>query len=198
MAELHFNNDHNKVAYLLKPTESLGFHQIVDFMNGLYIRYALTANPTNYASVVRQFWGSASEVSLPDGVRGLVATIDGTTYTITEASIRSALQLDDLNAIDTMTNEEIFAGLQDIGYATEGKFTFFKNKFSPQWKFLIRTLIHCLSPKSGSWNQFASNIAIALICLSTGRKYNFSNMIFNVFTSTYTFWSNNYLWSSLH
>nr|GEX50392.1 putative ribonuclease H-like domain-containing protein [Tanacetum cinerariifolium] len=84
-----------------------------------------------------QFWGSASEVSLPDGVKGLVATIDGTAYTVTEASIRSALQLDNLNAIDTMTNEEIFAGLRDIGYATEEKFTFFKNKFSPQWKFLI-------------------------------------------------------------
>nr|GEV70671.1 hypothetical protein [Tanacetum cinerariifolium] len=42
--------------------------------------------------------GSASKVSLPDGVKGLVATIDGTAYTITEASIRSALQLDDLNA----------------------------------------------------------------------------------------------------
>nr|GFA18392.1 hypothetical protein [Tanacetum cinerariifolium] len=135
MAELHFNNDHNK--------------------------------------------GSASEVSLPDGVKGLVATIDGTAYTVTEASIRSALQLDDLNAIDTLTNAEIFDGLRAIGYATEGKFTFFKNKFSPQWKFLIHTLIHCISPKSGSWNQFASNIAIALICLSTGRKYNFSNMIFN-------------------
>nr|GEW45875.1 putative ribonuclease H-like domain-containing protein [Tanacetum cinerariifolium] len=46
---------------------------------------------------------------------GLMATIDGTAYTVTEASIRSALQLDDLNAIDTMTNEEIFAGLRDIG-----------------------------------------------------------------------------------
>nr|GEX05064.1 hypothetical protein [Tanacetum cinerariifolium] len=90
MAELHFNNDHNKVAYLLKPTESQGFHQIIDFMNAL-------------------------EVSLPDGVKGLVATIDSTVYTVTEASIRSALQLDDLNAIDTMTNEEIFAGLRDIG-----------------------------------------------------------------------------------
>nr|GEX92791.1 putative ribonuclease H-like domain-containing protein [Tanacetum cinerariifolium] len=123
--------------------------------------------------------GSASEVSLPDGVNGLEATIDGTSYTITEASIRSALQLDDLNAIDTLTNAEIFDGLRAIRYATEGKFTFFKNKFSPQWKFLIHTSIHCISPKSGSWNQFASNIAIALICLSTGRKYNFSNMIFN-------------------
>nr|GEV36044.1 aminoacyl-tRNA synthetase, class 1a, anticodon-binding [Tanacetum cinerariifolium] len=58
---------------------------------------------------------AASEVSLPDGVKGLVATIDGTAYTVTEASIRSALQLDDLNAIDTITNEEIFAGLGDTG-----------------------------------------------------------------------------------
>nr|GEX42560.1 xylulose kinase-1 [Tanacetum cinerariifolium] len=149
MAKLHFNNDHYKVAYLLKPTESLSFHQIIDFMNGLYIRYALTANLTIYASLVRQFWGSASEVSLPDGVKGLVATIDGTAYTVTEASIRSTLQLDDLNAINTMTNEETFARLRNIGYTIEGKFTFFKNKFSPQWKFLIHTLIHCLSPKSG-------------------------------------------------
>nr|GEV20286.1 hypothetical protein [Tanacetum cinerariifolium] len=41
--------------------------------------------------------GTSSEVSLPDSVKGLVATIDGTSYTVTEASIRSALQLDDLN-----------------------------------------------------------------------------------------------------
>nr|GEY17769.1 putative ribonuclease H-like domain-containing protein [Tanacetum cinerariifolium] len=34
---------------------------------------------------------AASEVSLPDGARGLVATIDCTAYTVTEASIRSAL-----------------------------------------------------------------------------------------------------------
>nr|GFB53679.1 xylulose kinase-1 [Tanacetum cinerariifolium] len=54
--------------------------------------YALTASPTINASVVRQFWGSTSEVSLPNRVKGLVATIDGTAYTVTEASIRSALQ----------------------------------------------------------------------------------------------------------
>ncbi|GJS10775.1 hypothetical protein Tco_0367571 [Tanacetum coccineum] len=37
--------------------------------------------------------------------------------------------------------------------------------------------MHCLSPKSGSWNQFPSSIATALICLSTGRVYNFSRFI---------------------
>nr|GEV12769.1 putative ribonuclease H-like domain-containing protein [Tanacetum cinerariifolium] len=141
--------------------------------------FAIPAGDLVSAGHILFLLGSASEVSLLDGVKGLVATIDGTAYTVTEASIRSALQLDDLNAINTMTNEEFFAGLWDIEYTTKGKFIFFKNKFSPQWKFLIHTLIHCLSPKSGSWNQFSSNIAIALIFLSTGRKYNFSNMIFN-------------------
>nr|GEZ34480.1 hypothetical protein [Tanacetum cinerariifolium] len=38
----------------------------------LLVMYALTANPTINASLVRQFWGSASEVSLPDGEPALV------------------------------------------------------------------------------------------------------------------------------
>ncbi|GJZ04951.1 hypothetical protein Tco_0538226 [Tanacetum coccineum] len=33
--------------------------------------------------------------------------------------------------------------------------------------------------KSGGWDQFGSNIATALICLSTGRVYNFSKLIFD-------------------
>ncbi|GKF18572.1 hypothetical protein Tco_0063490, partial [Tanacetum coccineum] len=37
--------------------------------------------------------------------------------------------------------------------------------------------MHCLSPKSGGWNQFPSSIATALICLSTGRVYNFARFI---------------------
>ncbi|GJV54784.1 hypothetical protein Tco_1455789 [Tanacetum coccineum] len=46
--------------------------------------------------------------------------------------------------------------------------------FSPQWSFLI----HCISPKKTAWEQFSSNIAAAVICLATNRKFNFSRMIF--------------------
>ncbi|GJS40124.1 putative ribonuclease H-like domain-containing protein [Tanacetum coccineum] len=35
-----------------------------------------------------------------------------------------------------------------------------------------------LSTKSGSWDQFGSPLAVALICLSDGRKYNWSSYIF--------------------
>ncbi|GKE86577.1 hypothetical protein Tco_1560319, partial [Tanacetum coccineum] len=73
---------------------------------------------------------------------------------------------------------DILLGMDNLGYPTEGKLTFHKNKFSPQWRFLIHTLLHCLSTKSGSWDQFGSPLAIALICLCEGKKYNWSRYIF--------------------
>ncbi|GJT54162.1 hypothetical protein Tco_0989216 [Tanacetum coccineum] len=66
-----------------------------------------------------------------------------------------------------------------MGYHTNSdKLTFQKGAFSPQWRFLIHNILHCLSPKKTAWEQFSSNIATAVICLATNRKYNFSRMIF--------------------
>ncbi|GJX33395.1 hypothetical protein Tco_0243250 [Tanacetum coccineum] len=60
----------------------------------------------------------------------------------------------------------------------DDKLTFQKGVFSPQWRFLIHNILHCLSPKKTAWEQFSSNIAAAVICLATNRKFNFSRMIF--------------------
>ncbi|GJQ99386.1 hypothetical protein Tco_0522371 [Tanacetum coccineum] len=68
---------------------------------------------------------------------------------------------------------------QNMGYPTDGSFTFWKSFFTPQWRFLVHHILHCISSKSGGWDQFGSNIATALICLSTGRVYNFSKLIFD-------------------
>nr|GEU51105.1 putative reverse transcriptase domain-containing protein [Tanacetum cinerariifolium] len=106
MAALRYKDEHNKVGYLLKPTVSDDYHQIIDFL---------------WASHVR---------------------------------------------------------MDNLGYVTEGKLTFFKNKFSPQWRFLVHTLLHCLSTKSGSWDQFGCPFAVALIFLSDGRCFNWSSYIF--------------------
>ncbi|GKE93781.1 hypothetical protein Tco_1574876, partial [Tanacetum coccineum] len=38
--------------------------------------------------------------------------------------------------------------------------------------------LHCLSSKKTAWDQFSSNIATALICLVTSRRFNFSRFIF--------------------
>nr|GEU68411.1 synaptobrevin, longin-like domain protein [Tanacetum cinerariifolium] len=59
------------------------------------------------------------------------------------------------------------------------KFTFQKGQFSHQWKYLIYTIMQCLSPKSTGYNEFSSNITTALVCLATKRTYNFSKIIFD-------------------
>ncbi|GJU84668.1 putative ribonuclease H-like domain-containing protein [Tanacetum coccineum] len=96
-----------------------------------------------------------------------------------EASIRNKLQLADASGITMLPNNEIFEGMGHMGYPTDGSFTFWKSFFTPQWRFLVHHILHCISSKSGGWDQFGSNIATALICLSTGRVYNFSKLIFD-------------------
>ncbi|GJZ77506.1 hypothetical protein Tco_0642178, partial [Tanacetum coccineum] len=91
--------------------------------------------------------------------------------------LRSQLQFDDANGIFDMPINDILEGMRVIGYPTDRTLTFLKIHLSPQWRFLVHTIMHCLSPKSGGWNQFPSSIATALICLSTGRVYNFARFI---------------------
>ncbi|GJT40705.1 hypothetical protein Tco_0940570, partial [Tanacetum coccineum] len=166
-------------CFLLKPTESAGYTEIVDFLRRSKLRYALTHNPPIYDSLVKQFWQTATARTLEDGIQQLNATIDSIEYTITEESVRRQLQLADASGINMLQNEEIFVGLQNIGYVNDRTFTFWKSHFTPQWRFLVHHILHCLSSKSGGWDQFGSNIATALICLSTGRDFNFSKLIFD-------------------
>ncbi|GKA90000.1 hypothetical protein Tco_0811812 [Tanacetum coccineum] len=66
-----------------------------------------------------------------------------------------------------------------MGYAkVSQKLTFYKAFFSPQWKFLIYTILQCLSAKTTTWNEFSSIMASVIICLATNQKFNFSKYIF--------------------
>nr|GFA97085.1 hypothetical protein [Tanacetum cinerariifolium] len=49
----------------------------------------------------------------------------------------------------------------------------------PQAKFIIHTILQCMSAKRIAWNEFSSSMASAVICLATGRKFNFSKYIFD-------------------
>nr|GEZ82179.1 hypothetical protein [Tanacetum cinerariifolium] len=89
---------------------------------------------------------------------------------ITKATIRDALRLDDAEGIECLPNEEIFTELARIGYEKPStKLTFYKAFFSSQWKFLIHTILQCMSAKRTSWNEFSSSMAYVVICLSTGK-----------------------------
>ncbi|GJZ07023.1 putative ribonuclease H-like domain-containing protein [Tanacetum coccineum] len=69
----------------------------------------------------------------------------------------------DASGITMLPNEEIFEGMGQMRYPTDGTFTFWKSFFTPQWRYLVHQLLHCISSKSGGWDQFGSNIATALI-----------------------------------
>ncbi|GJV87537.1 hypothetical protein Tco_1531475 [Tanacetum coccineum] len=180
MANLEFCDTHNMVAYLKKPEGSEGFHQIVDFLNASHIRYALIENPTIYVSLIKQFWETAIARTLDNVEIELTATIDGKVNIVIEASVRRHLQLADSDGISSLPTTKIFEQLSLMGYVlTSDKLTFQKGHFSSQWRFLIHTIIHCLSPKKTSWEQFNINIETAIICLATNRKFNFSKLIFD-------------------
>ncbi|GJV10727.1 hypothetical protein Tco_1352268 [Tanacetum coccineum] len=167
------------VAFLEKSTGSAGFHQIIDFLNRSHICYALTKKPEVCVSFIKQFWRSAEASTDDNGEVKINATIDGHSLSITEGSLRRHLKLADQDGITSIPNSEIFEQLALMGYHTDSdKLTFQKGAFSPQWRFLIHNILHCLSPKKTAWEQFSSNIAAAVICLATNRKFNFSRMIF--------------------
>nr|GEU68487.1 hypothetical protein [Tanacetum cinerariifolium] len=79
-----------------------------------------------------------------------------------EAShIRRHLKLNDEEGISSLPDAELFKNLSLMGYniLPNQMFTFQKGQFSHQWKFLIHTIMQCLSLKSTGFNEFSSNIA---------------------------------------
>ncbi|GKC58388.1 hypothetical protein Tco_1085986 [Tanacetum coccineum] len=94
MANLEFCDTHN-MAPTYRNQQGDEFHQIVDFLNASQIRYALTANPTIYVSLIKLSWQTDTAKTLDNGEIEITATIDGTVKTVTEASVRRHLQLAD-------------------------------------------------------------------------------------------------------
>nr|GEV40323.1 hypothetical protein [Tanacetum cinerariifolium] len=93
------------VAYLTKSDASEGFNQVIDFLNGSYIKYALTVNPNIYVSCIKQV----------NDVTRLQALVNKKKVVVTEAAIREVLRLDDAEGVDCLPNEEIFTELARMG-----------------------------------------------------------------------------------
>ncbi|GJT80809.1 hypothetical protein Tco_1055151 [Tanacetum coccineum] len=164
---------------LLDKKGNADFHQIVDFLNASTIRYSLTISPTIYASYIEQFWATAKS-KIVNNETQIHAKVDGKTIVISESSVRSNLHFNDEDGVTSLTNSKILENLALMGYEiVSDKLTFQKAFFSPQWKYLIHTILHCLSLKSTAWNEFSTNIASAVISLANNQKFNFSKLIFD-------------------
>nr|GEX32074.1 synaptobrevin, longin-like domain protein [Tanacetum cinerariifolium] len=153
---------------------------MVDFLEASPLRYALTVKPTVYVSHIRQFWSTARIETTEEGTK-ILATVDGIVRSVSESSLRRNLKLRDEDEISSLPDAGLFENLTLMGYniSPNQKFTFQKGQFFHQWKYLIHTIMQCLSPKSIWFNEFSRNIATALVCLATNRTCNFSKMIFD-------------------
>nr|GEX58804.1 hypothetical protein [Tanacetum cinerariifolium] len=159
------------VAYLTKSDAREGFNQVIDFLNGSYIKYALAVKPNIYVSCIKKFWNTVV-IKQDNDVTRLQALVDKKKVVVTKATIREVLWLVDAEGVDWLPNEEIFAELARMGYEKPStKLTFYKAFFSSQWKFLIHTILQSISAKRTSWNKFSSAMASAVICLSTGKGF---------------------------
>ncbi|GJU16182.1 hypothetical protein Tco_1144148 [Tanacetum coccineum] len=162
MADLAFVKQHNMVAYLEKTEENTNFHQILDFLTSSSINFALTISPTIYASYIEQFLNTACLKTI-NSEKQIHANVDGKVVVVSESSVRRDLHLNDEDGTACLTTNEIFENLALMGYEpTSDKLAFYKVLFSPQWKYLIHTILHCLSSKSTSWDQFSTNLAYEL------------------------------------
>nr|GEZ81803.1 retrovirus-related Pol polyprotein from transposon TNT 1-94 [Tanacetum cinerariifolium] len=109
--------------------------------------------------------GLQAQVRVRSGdVTRLQALVDKKKIIIFEDFIREILRLDDAEGVVCLPNEEIFAGLAQMGYEKPStKLTFYKAFFSSQWKFLIYTILQSLSAKRTFWNEFSTAMASAVI-----------------------------------
>ncbi|GJR73949.1 uncharacterized mitochondrial protein-like protein [Tanacetum coccineum] len=115
-----------------------------------------------------------------NGEEQLHVLVDGKRIVTTETSVRRTLRLADAEGIDYFSNSTIFENLALMVYEKiSEKLTFYKAFLFPQWKFLIHTILQCLSPKTTAWNEFSSTMASVIICLAINQKFNFSKLIFN-------------------
>ncbi|GKA32903.1 hypothetical protein Tco_0719270 [Tanacetum coccineum] len=167
------------IACVEKTAQNADFYQIIDYLTGCSINYSLLVDPDLIGPWLQQFWTTASLRVIND-VPHIRAMVAGKKILISEETIRADLLFDDANGVDCFPKQVLWDSLRDIGYEGNlAQLTFSKPLFSPQWKYLVHVLLHCLSPKSTSWEQFGTNIASALVGLATNQKFNFSLMIMN-------------------
>ncbi|GKD73833.1 putative ribonuclease H-like domain-containing protein, partial [Tanacetum coccineum] len=113
---LEFCKKHNMVAYLIKTEGSEDFHEIINFLSGSHISYALTESPILYRSIIDQFWRTAVLSTTEEGDQAITATVDDKVIIISEASLRRHLKVKDSEGIPSLPNEEIFEPLTNMGH----------------------------------------------------------------------------------
>nr|GEW14522.1 hypothetical protein [Tanacetum cinerariifolium] len=133
-----------------------------------------------YQNVLDLLSKATTKVKTVNREEQIQALVDKKMVIITETSVRNDIHLGYAEGTECLPTAIIFEQMTLMGYENlTQKLTFCKAFFSPQWKFLIHTILQCLSAKTTAWNEFSSTMASVIICLATNQKFNFSKYIFD-------------------
>nr|GFA90505.1 hypothetical protein [Tanacetum cinerariifolium] len=111
----------HKICFHMSPFEFTFVYLVVTSIESPYLHL-----------MYKQFWNTAS-VKRSGDVTRLQALVDKKKIVISKAVIHEILQLNDAEGIVCLPNEEIFAGLAQMGYEKPStKLTFYKAFFSSQ------------------------------------------------------------------
>nr|GFB95129.1 hypothetical protein [Tanacetum cinerariifolium] len=122
----------------------------------------------------QQFWNT-TVVKRSGDVTRLQALVDKKKIVIFEDAIREILRLDDAEGVVCLPNEEIFAGLAQMGYEKPStKLAFYKAFFSTEVPDSYYSSI--FERQKDFLDEFSTTMASAVICLSKGQRFNFSRV----------------------
>ncbi|MFS7912598.1 hypothetical protein Hanom_Chr02g00131851 [Helianthus anomalus] len=174
---------------IVKNPELANFSSILDFMNRIPIKKALTDLRPIYRSHIGRFWENAT-YDEQSKVISSVVEVNGKLEPIlvTEALVREVVNFPDEANYPTRFHEKMVKGcMLRLGYrGALNTGNYLKSKFQKSFKFLIHCILISLSHTKGSYDQMRDYQINMLTALVLNKKYNFSHIVFHYMAENIT------------
>ncbi|KAJ0564037.1 hypothetical protein HanHA89_Chr07g0269781 [Helianthus annuus] len=190
-ANVLFDPVHNSCCDLdvEKNPELKNFSSILDFMDRIPIKKALTDQRPIYRSHLSRFWKNAT-YDEQSKVISSVVEVHGKLETIlvTEALVREVINFPDEADYPTRFPERMVKGcMLRMGYrGALNTGNYLKSKFQKSFKFLIHCILISLSHTKGSYDQMRDYQMNMVTTLVLNKKYSFSHIVFHYMAENIT------------
>ncbi|GKA60964.1 hypothetical protein Tco_0760371 [Tanacetum coccineum] len=104
MAIMNSCNKHNMIACVEKTERNADFHEVIDFLTGCCVNYALLVSPDVTQQWIQQFWSTA-KVRMINEVAHIEAKVAGKKILVSEASVRTDLMFNDEDGTNCFDNQ---------------------------------------------------------------------------------------------
>ena len=103
----------NFVALVDKEGAHADYHQMMDFIKGCKLKYAMLEAPTLYCEVVEEFWTTAVFNSTDETI---TFNLKGNTYCINADDVQACLKLPENKTLVPHTDTDVTNLLNTLGY----------------------------------------------------------------------------------